>query len=120
VRDPAVSSVISEVLMIALVLILVPIVTMSLMNQLPEGRVPTVLIKMGPFDGSSVTLYHKGGDWIRKEDIRILLNGNVIGFSYNRTTFDLGDTISVQGIPDGGNISFIVKNAVVFSGVAHP
>ncbi|PKL59597.1 MAG: type IV pilin, partial [Methanomicrobiales archaeon HGW-Methanomicrobiales-4] len=47
VRDSAVSSVVGEVLMIALVLILVPMVTISLMNQLPEDRVPTVTIKMG-------------------------------------------------------------------------
>lgn len=119
VRDSAVSSVLSEVLLIALVLILVPIVTVSLMNQLPEGRVPTVTIKMGPLDDSSVTFYHKGGDWIRKEDIKIMLNGNPVLFPYNKVTFDLGDAISVSGVPEGGNISFIVKNTVVFSGVAH-
>jgi len=74
-REDAVSAVLSEVLMIALDLILVPVVTISLMNQLPEERVPTVTIRMGPLIGDEVIFYHKGGDWIKKSDIKIIQNG---------------------------------------------
>lgn len=68
-KDSGVSTVLSEVLMIALVLFLVPVVTISLINQLPEDRVPTVNIKMDvnySSDKLLVTLYHKGGDYIKK------------------------------------------------------
>lgn len=122
-RDSAISSVISEVLLIALVLILVPIVTVSLMNQLPDDRVPTVTIMMGSLDDLNITLFHKGGDWIRTEDIRIQVNGEIIDSwraTYPSNTFDLSDRIIVTGIPEGGTIRVIAKNAVIFSGVAHP
>ena len=75
-REQAISSVIGEVLMIALVLILVPMVTISLLNQLPEDRVPTVTIKMGSLSQSGeLHLYHKGGDWIKQEQLKITGNG---------------------------------------------
>lgn len=121
-RDPAVSSVISEVLMIALVLILVPVVTISLMNQLPEDRVPTVTIKMGTVSQSGeLHLYHKGGDWVKREDILLMVNGNEdtswkSGFL--NQTFDLGDTLTLSGVTPGTSISLVVHQAVVFSGVA--
>jgi len=118
-RDAAVSPVLSESLLIALVLILVPIVTISLMNQLPEDRVPTVTIKMTPLHDSSVQLYHKGGDWIRKEDIRIYVDNQIGNFSVKNLTFDLGDPIPVYQVSERSEIRLIAKNSVVFTGVAH-
>lgn len=121
-KDSAVSSVISEVLLILLVLIVIPMVTISLMNQLPQDRVPTVTIKMGSLNSTgSLNFYHKGGDWIKKEDIQIIQNGIRIESwkrYYNKPTFDLGDKIPVPDIIESGNISFVVKNAIIFSGVA--
>ena len=122
-RDSGVSSVIGEMLMIALVLILVPVVTISLMNQLPEDRTPTVTIKMGPINSAGyVAFYHKGGDWIRKENIQVFRNGYKIDSArlllLNRT-FDLGDELGVSELTRGDNISIVTKNAVVFSGVVN-
>lgn len=118
-RDAAVSPVLSETLLIALVLILVPVVTISLMNQLPEDRVPTVTIKMGPLDHGSITLYHKGGDWVKKESMRITRNGMEIKNPYEKRIYDLGDPLTIEsGISEGDKISLIVKNSVVFSGIA--
>ena len=122
-KDPAVSSVVSEVLLIALVLILVPIVTISLMNQVPEDRIPTVTILMGPFNDQtkSLYLYHKGGDWIKKENIHVYCNGSKVDsrriFLKNQT-FDLGDSLGVSDIEEGNQISIVVKNSVIFSGIA--
>lgn len=119
-REDAVSPVIGESLMIMLVLILVPIVTISLMNQLPEDRVQTVNIKMSPIIGDEVTFYHKGGDWVKADSIKITRNGEHIEFSYKDPVFDLGDCLTTDNvIQNGDKIAFVVKNAVIFSGVAH-
>lgn len=122
-KDSAVSSVMSEMLLIALVLILVPTVTINLIQQMPEERVPTVNIMMTPIDSSgTVSFYHKGGDWIKKEDIQIMQDGSRKDSwkdIYHNRTYDLGDVITVSDVESGKPISFIVKNSVLFSGVAH-
>lgn len=149
-KDSGVSTVLSEVLMIALVLILVPVVTISLMNQLPEDRVPTVNIIMdvSPTEGTpeKVILYHKGGDYIRKEEISIFIriknpNGDIfespryreknrenpeeeLEFSSESRVFDLGDNIQTPKVKifekllPGSTISvsLITKNSVIFPG----
>lgn len=140
-RDPAVSSVISEVLLIALVLMLVPMVTISLMNQLPQDRVPTVVIKIGHLSDDSVILYHKGGDYIKKDDLSVIIRitgkdgktkkesapyrRDQLEYSTDYSVFDLGDSATIRDSPFFSDISkgseititVIVKNAVIFSGI---
>ncbi len=121
-KDSAVSAVIGEILMIALVLILVPMVTISLLNQLPEDRVPTVTIKMGSLaTNGELHLYHKGGDWIKREQILVTCNGvrnRSWESQFTNQTFDLGDNLTLSGISPDIRISLVTKNAVIFSGVA--
>jgi archaeal type IV pilus assembly protein PilA len=121
-REKAVSSVISEVLLIALVLIMVPAVTVSLLNQLPEDRVSTVTIKMGTINSvEELHLYHKGGDWIKKENLKIMCNGVEDESWKNRfsnQTFDLGDNLPLSHIKPGTTVSLVAKNSVIFTGVA--
>ncbi len=119
-RDPAVFPVIGEVLMISLVLILVPMVTVYLLNQMPEDRVPSVTIKMSPVGSSGdVHLYHKGGDWVKREQIRVTVDGiEEKNWKIPNKTFDLGDNLTLSGTSVGERISLVVHNAVVFSGVA--
>lgn len=121
-KESGVSSVLSEVLMIALVLIFVPVVTISLINQLPEDRVPTANIKMSPIIDDKVTFYHKGGDWIKKSDIKIIQNGEQKSFNYDKSkpVFDLGDKITVNGVIQNVRIDFVAKNSIVFSGEPLP
>lgn len=121
-RDPAVSPVLGEVLMIVLVLILVPMVTISLLNQMPEDRTPTISIKMGSLSqAGELHLYHKGGDWVKHEDIHLTING-IEDISWRsrflNQTFDLGDNLTLTGIAPGTTISLVTRRAVVFSGVA--
>ena len=118
-REAAVSPVVGETLMIALVLILVPLVTISLMNQLPEDRIPTVTIRMGPLTGDSVIFYHKGGDWIKPGTMKILVNGQDHAYHYTSPIFDLGNHFFITGVKKGDAISLVVKNAVIFSGEVH-
>lgn len=119
-RDEAVSAVVSELLLIVLVLILIPSVTITLMNQLPEDRVPTVHIKMGPVDNNTVNLSHKGGDYLVQKDLIIFVNGEgktPVFYSSSATTFDLGDYFSVSPVNKGDSVRVVAKNTVVFSGV---
>lgn len=123
--ESAVSPVMSEMLLIALVLILVPTATISMIQQIPEERVPTVTIKMTPMNSSGyVSFYHKGGDWMRKEEIKIFRNGKpTIDFGYSSRNatpiFDLGDSITIKNVGVGDHISLVAKNAVIFQGVAN-
>lgn len=137
-QDPAVSSVISEVLLIALVLILVPIVTISLMNQLPEDRVPTVTI-IGKISPDGITFSHKGGDYIKKEDIRLIVRSKTasgfkdseffnpyINIAWNdkpATIFDLGSVLTLSStnisareinMADIQDVTLIAKKSVIY------
>jgi hypothetical protein len=115
VRDPAVSSVISEMLIISIVIILIPMVTITLMYQLPDSREPTVNIKMSSIIDGKVDIVHKGGDTIRVEDIRIIVKKEERNirdyFNPDNGVFDVGDKISVP-INENGDVSLIIKNTV--------
>jgi hypothetical protein len=130
--------------MIVLVLILVPVVTINLMNQLPEDRIPTVniLMKVNPDNGEpeSVALYHKGGDYIKKDDISLViriksLDGTVkeipwfdsVSLYYTPSVnqvFDLGDYVKTGKIEDFADlqkgsvisVALLVKNSIIFTG----
>ena len=126
-RDDAVSPVIGEALMIGLVLMLIPLVTISVMNQIPENRVPTVTILLDNTD-TTLTLYNKGGDCLIKDDITVIVRHENtdhtfreidISYSTNARTFDLGDRLTITGIeldPDDC-VRLVTHDAVIFSGV---
>jgi FlaG/FlaF family flagellin (archaellin) len=125
-RDNAVSPVIGEMLLIALVLILIPGVTITLMQQLPQDRIPTVNILMYTDISGNVVLSHKGGDYINLDDIEIFVRDEKIESSwkggYQKVLFDLGNEINVPaassgGINPGDKISLVAKKAVIFRGV---
>ena len=149
-RDSGVSVVLGEVLMIALVLILVPTVTISLMNQMPGDRVPTVTILMkvntdpnNPDIFENVTLFHKGGDYLKKKDISVIIrikkpdgtfeeygpyreenSQNVLDFtSSGYRVFDLSQSLTTTpdihkqlGIGTIIYVSLISKNSVIYRG----
>lgn len=124
-QDDALSSVVSEMLLLALVLILIPSVTITLMNQLPGDRVPTVNIKMA-FDGDSVILYHKGGDYLLWDDMKVIVQNSDAILEYHkedlkpekaRSTFDLGNITRPICASSGATVQLVAKNAVVFSGL---
>ncbi|WP_062397618.1 type IV pilin N-terminal domain-containing protein [Methanogenium cariaci] len=60
INEEAVSEVVGEMLMIALVLILVAIFSASMGNYLPHERDPSVTI-MATANDSHIVLWHKGG-----------------------------------------------------------
>jgi len=75
---------------------------------------------MSPISQGEVHLFHKGGDWVRKEQMRVTVDGAenpTWRDKFKNQTFDLGDNLTLSGILPRERISLVVHNAVVFSGV---
>jgi FlaG/FlaF family flagellin (archaellin) len=125
--ESAVSGVVGEMLMLALVLILVSVFAASAGNHLPDERTPSISIKMSNTTGN-VTLWHKGGDWVMKGDLSVIVmnetgakrfTSSCPGFWMDPDTsvFDLGGTITVDHPVAGGEeVRLVTPRAVIFSG----
>lgn len=137
--ESAVSPVVGEMLMIVLALLLVSIFSLTLLDFLPSERSPWVDVKMNNSD-EAVTLWHKGGDWVKKSDLQVIIiqgkKTTTISSSddafelYDQNdndnpsdshSFDIGDRVVVQPgditFMGGETVRLVSKRSVVFSGV---
>lgn len=133
----AVSEVVGEMLMIGIVLILVAVFSASLADYLPSERTPSVTIRMSHnITDGTITLWHKGGDWVKAEDLRVLVRDNdsvtapVIHYTARNgdhdfilvpdaQAFDLESNITVsriQSLTGNESITLATDRAVLFSG----
>jgi FlaG/FlaF family flagellin (archaellin) len=94
-HSTAVSEVVGEMLMIGIVLILVSVFSASLPNYLPSERSPTVTIMMSNDTGGNITLWHKGGDWIKTSVLKIMVSN-----STSMTTYTLKSACPIIPVPD--------------------
>lgn len=126
--EGAVSEVVGEMLMLALVLILLSVFAASIGNYLPDERTPSVSIKVSNTT-ETITFWHKGGDWMEKADITVIITKNTtvehftardddaFALSPDRSVFDLGSTITVNySVTGGEEMRLVTPRAVVFSG----
>jgi len=136
----AVSGVVGEMLMIGIVLILAAVFTSQLPNYLPSERSPTVTIMMSNDTSGNITLWHKGGDWVKISMLKIIVSNQTYqatytstkgfsGFTFtfvpdpaepNSSVFDLGGNITIStGAPLAGNEKVVLATdrAMLFSGV---
>jgi len=136
----AVSGVVGEMLMIGIVLILAAVFTSQLPNYLPSERSPTVTIMMSNDTLGNVTLWHKGGDWVKITTLKIIVSNQTYQATYtysggssslpftfvpdpaepSSSVFDLGGNISIiSGAPLAGDEKVVLATdrAVLFSGV---
>ena len=133
----AVSGVVGEMLMIGIVLVLAAVFTSQLPNYLPSERSPTVTIMMSNDTGGNVTLWHKGGDWVKVNTLKVIISNQTNQKTYTSSgnphfyfvpdpaepgssVFDLGGNISIiSGAPLAGNEKVVLATdrAVLFSGV---
>lgn len=129
----AVSEVVGEMLMIGIVLILVAVFSASLANYLPSERIPTVTILLTNTTDGHITLWHKGGDWVKTDTLRVMISdgNNTVTKIYmlksdppfvvvpSEEAFDLGDNLTVDwGGPLAGNesVTLATDRAVLFTG----
>jgi len=135
-RTGAVSEVVGEMLMIGIVLILAAVFTSQLPNYLPSERSPTVTIMMSNDTTGNITLWHKGGDWVKLSTLKVIVANQSHGSTFTATgspsftfvnsaepsssVFDLGGNITVSmNAPLYGDekITLATDRAVLFSGV---
>jgi FlaG/FlaF family flagellin (archaellin) len=130
-NDPAVSSVVGEMIMVALVLLLIAIFSSSISSFLPVERYPSVTVMVTNDTLGNVTFWHKGGDWIRISDLKARVEnstgtvvvpgpstaGKLVVFP-DKATFDLGSNITVYAGPirGGESVRLVTSRAVLFTG----
>lgn len=131
-NDAAVSEVVGEMLMIGLVLILVAVFSSSLANYLPSERLPSVTIRMSNDTGGNMTLWHKGGDWVKTDSLKVLVmknDGNTTSYTIrdrnafhlvpDADSFDLESNITIireEPLLGNESVSLATDRAVLFSG----
>ena len=127
-------------LMIAIVLILVAVFSSQLADYLPSERSPTVTIRVSNDGRGNITLWHKGGDWVKTGSLRVVVFNQsyrmddpdhkfILGRaewmtdqSFSDRTFDLGENITVDiqrpltEDEKEKTITLATDKAVVFSG----
>jgi hypothetical protein len=131
-NDSGVSEVVGEMLMIGLAVILISVFASVLGNFLPAAHDPSVTILMTS-DQENVTLWHKGGDWVKAEDLTIIIGNDTVRRSYSeqdtqfhmmpeKEVFDLGSNITIRtgtGFAGDETVSLVTSRAVIFSGMVH-
>jgi len=139
-HESGASEVVGEMLMIGLVIILISVFASVLGNFIPSAHDPNITIRVTNDTQGNITLWHKGGDWVKAEDLRIIVGDDHTrkNFVYNKTitntvtqfqmvpakdTFDLGSNITViSGITLTGDdtINLATSRATIFSGKVLP
>ena len=116
--------------MIGLAILLISAFASVLGNFAPAARDPGITVMM-THDTGNVTLWHKGGDWIKAEDLMVIIGNDSSRMNYPATdgefvlvpakqTFDLGSNITIRtGTTFAGDetISLVTARAKIFSGV---
>jgi archaeal type IV pilus assembly protein PilA len=130
--DPegGVSEVVGEMLMIGLVVVLLSVFAATLFNFIPAERDPSLSIMMSNDTRGNIVLWHKGGDWVRAEDLTVIVGNATTSTSFtNKTgafillphkgTFDLGSNITVHmadGLNGDETVKLVTPHAVIYAG----
>jgi archaeal type IV pilus assembly protein PilA len=137
-HDAGVSEVVGEMLMIGLVIILIGVFAAALGNFLPTARDPSVTILLTN-DTHNISLWHKGGDWVKTEDLTVVISNDTLSRKYcanstqrkecsldfdmvsdnsHTAVFDLGSRINVTAGPLAGDetISLVTPGSRIFIG----
>lgn len=135
--DAGVSGVVGEMLMIAMVVVLISVFSAALYHFLPTDRDPSITILMSN-DKQSLTLWHKGGDFVKTEDLSVIVGNNTWRKTYYNDTrknpdaqfqldhpdgrkkevFDLGDAITVSPGRFTGDetVKLVTPHTVIYTG----
>jgi FlaG/FlaF family flagellin (archaellin) len=127
--DRGVSEVVGEMLMIVLVIILLSVFSAALYNFLPTDRDPSISVMMSN-DRQNITLWHKGGDWVKVDDLTVTVGNETRHTSFSRktgglilvpdkTVFDLGSNITVRMpayLEGDETVKLVTPHTVIYTG----
>jgi len=127
--DSGVSEVVGEMLMIGLVIILLSVFSAALFNFLPTARDPGISVMMSN-DRQNVTLWHKGGDFVKVQDLTLIIGNETRRRSFslqneglilvpNKSVFDLGSniTVTMNGNFEGDEtVELVTPHTIIFTG----
>lgn len=132
-KDDGVSSVVGEMLLLAIGVILVAVFATSLMGLLPSDRDDHVDVAMDSnLSTKTLTFYHKGGDAIDKDELRVMVYPeNSVSPRYcsipslmdsngdGTAVFNLGCvlTVSVTGLAAKDQVRLMTENTIIYTGV---
>ncbi|MDP2797888.1 MAG: type IV pilin N-terminal domain-containing protein [Methanoregula sp.] len=130
-REEGVSEVVGNMRMVALVIVLLSVFSAALYTFLPMDRDPSISVMLTN-DRQNITLWHKGGDWVKGEDLTVIVGNDTVRKTFSgksgsltivptKPVFDLGSNITVR-MPDGleGNetVKLTTSRTVIFTGRA--
>jgi len=128
-NDSGVSEVVGNMLMIALVVVLLSVFSAAVYTFLPADRDPSITVMLTN-DRQNITLWHKGGDWVKSEDLAIIVgnesnrtyfsprNGEIVLVPVKQV-FDLGSNITVHmpnGLEGNESVKLTTPRTVIFTG----
>ena len=129
-KDDAVTSVVGEILLMALVIILVSLFAASAFDLLPGDRQSAVDVSMS-INGDTISFWHKGGDWIEGSELSASLTESdgkkhileMVSlrdcFGDEKLVFDLGGNYTVKlptSLPAGTvNIRLTTSDSVLYA-----
>lgn len=132
-HESGASEVVGEMLMIGLAIILISVFASVMGNFLPSAHDPVVTVMLTS-DSQNVTLWHKGGDWVKKEELTVVIANNTYHHEYalhdtgvvqvpDKQVFDLGSNITlITGSLFYGDetATLVTPRASLFSGKVRP
>ena len=132
-KDDGVSSVVGEMLLLAIGVILVAVFATSLFGLLPSDREDHVDVAMySDVLNKTLTFYHKGGDAIPKEELRVMVypdtsvnpkNSKITSLKdnagENTAVFNLGCvlTADVSGLTSKDQVRLMTEHTIIYTGV---
>ena len=127
------SEVVGEMLMIGLAIILISAFASVMGNFLPSAHDPVVTVMLTG-DSQNVTFWNKGGDWVKTEELTVIIGNDSVRRSFtmrdtgvvlvpDKQVFDLGSNITViTGSLFYGDetATLVTPRASLFSGKVRP
>jgi len=129
-HEAGVSEVVGNMLMIALVIVLLSVFSAALSTFLPTDRDPSISVMLPPSDGHNITLWHKGGDWVKEEDLTVIVGNETVRKTFagksgsftlvpTKPVFDLGSNITVymaDRLEGNETVKLTTSRTVIFTG----
>lgn len=115
--DSAATELVGEMILLAIVVLVVGVFAANLSSFIPSPRDPSVTI-LTEKTGNTFSLYHKGGDPVHCNELRIYVNDKQYPFqvSPESNTFLLGSSLIIRDVSGSERIKLVTSRKVLFQG----